>query len=246
MAPNRAPMAEALPRIGWIEHSRDARGVRVAGRRDAVSPRVSAAELDRLAWLLDEAGKGLRGNVRGGPDPSPPSRLRYLCSRIKAAKSIAALLALAAATAVISQFATKSSHDLASNGSLAARGMPAAFDSSRSRGDGAMRGSVVTGVLSAGLFAGSALAQDAVQWRVEDGGNGHWYQVEVASGDFWQKQATATIRGGHLATVQSGSENSFIATLVAALAWPNEACSAYLGGYQDRNSADFSEPAGGW
>ena len=29
-----------------------------------------------------------------------------------------------------------------------------------------MRGSVVAGVLSAGLVAGSALAQDAVQWRI--------------------------------------------------------------------------------
>jgi hypothetical protein len=170
-------MSEALPRIGWIDH---AHGVR---QRDTVTPRVSAAELDRLAMLL--------GDVRCGANAAgcapPKSRLRYLRSYLrpaKATKSMAALLALLATTAVISQFATKSSHDLASNGSLAARGRPAAFDSSRSRGDGAMRGSVVAGVLSAGLVAGSALAQDAVQWRVEDGGNGHWYQVRDLGQNF--------------------------------------------------------------
>jgi hypothetical protein len=163
-------MSEALPRIGWIDN---AHGVR---QRDTVTPRVSAAELDRLAMLLGDA----RCSANAAECAPTQFRLRYLRSYLrpaKATKSIAALLALAATTAVISQFATKTSHDLASSGSLAARGMPAAFDSSRSRGDGAMRGSVVAGVLSAGLVAGSALAQDAVQWRVEDGGNGHWYTI---------------------------------------------------------------------
>ena len=75
-----------------------------------------------------------------------------------------------------------------------------------------MRGSVVTGVLSAGLFAGSALAQDAVQWRVEDGGNGHWYQFNrVPSGICWlASRIAAEQAGGHLVTVTSAAENSFV------------------------------------
>jgi hypothetical protein len=197
-------MSEALPRIGWIDN---AHGVR---QRDTVTPRVSAAELDRLAMLL--------GDVRCGANAAewapPESRLRYLRSCLrpaKATKSMAALLALLATTAVISQFATKSSHDLASSGSLAARGKPAAFESSRSRGDGAMRGSVVAGVLSAGLLAGSALAQDAVQWRVEDGGNGHWYGIAfLPETNFGTKVQYASALNARLATIGSASENEFI------------------------------------
>jgi hypothetical protein len=36
---------------------------------------------------------------------------------------------------------------------------------------------LATVVCVVGMLAGSASAQDAVQWRVEDGGNGHWYKV---------------------------------------------------------------------
>jgi hypothetical protein len=202
-------MSEALPRIGWIDN---AHGVR---QRDTVAPRVSAADLDRLAVLLGEA----RCGANAAECAPPESRLRYLRAYLrpaKASKSIAALLALAATTAVISQFATKSSHDLASNGSLAARGKSAAFDSSRSRGDGAMRGSVVAGVLSAGLFAGSALAQDAVQWRVEDGGNGHWYQWKPqGSYESWNAaRDAAAAMGGYLASIRSESEENFARSIV--------------------------------
>jgi hypothetical protein len=57
----------------------------------------------------------------------------------------------------------------------------------------------------------SAFAQDAVQWRVEDGGNGHWYQcVRVLSGIDWESARIACIdSGGHLATVHSIEENLF-------------------------------------
>jgi serine/threonine protein kinase len=86
----------------------------------------------------------------------------------------------------------------------------------------------------------------AVQWRQEDGGNGHWYWGMLAGGDFWQKQAFAVSLGGHLATVHSLAENEFIASVVPSINWSQEACSAYLGGYQDRGSQAFAEPSGGW
>ena len=68
-----------------------------------------------------------------------------------------------------------------------------------------MRSSVVTGVLSAGLVAGGALAQDAVQWRVEDGGNGHWYSaLRLPKQPEWlPAKSAAEARGAHLATLTS-------------------------------------------
>jgi hypothetical protein len=78
------------------------------------------------------------------------------------------------------------------------------------------------------LFAASAAhAQEAVQWKVSDGGNGHWYQLitppdRINVGD----AATAAIqRGGDLASVGSTAENQFVFALAAAtpslwtLAW---------------------------
>ena len=51
-----------------------------------------------------------------------------------------------------------------------------------------------------------------VQWRIEDGGNGHWYQLVVsASTVTWNEaNAGAQSEGGYLATTTSGAENQWI------------------------------------
>ncbi|MEY5032006.1 MAG: hypothetical protein RL354_1037, partial [Planctomycetota bacterium] len=56
--------------------------------------------------------------------------------------------------------------------------------------------------LASGIVS-SSMAADAVQWRVEDGGNGHWYEVNP-SGLTWEaaKQFAESL-GGHLVTVTS-------------------------------------------
>ena len=61
----------------------------------------------------------------------------------------------------------------------------------------------------------SALAQDAVQWRVEDGGNGHWYQgTSVEPPVNWlTAKVLAHDRGGYLATVTSTEEFLWIASV---------------------------------
>ncbi len=65
------------------------------------------------------------------------------------------------------------------------------------------------GVLSSLAIAAGASAQDAVQWRVEDGGNGHWYQaLNAVTGD--SGLALAASLGGHLATISSAGENTFV------------------------------------
>jgi formylglycine-generating enzyme required for sulfatase activity len=57
-----------------------------------------------------------------------------------------------------------------------------------------------------------ASAQQSVQWRADDGGNGHWYQVvTVPEGISWTEAvAAATGRAGYLASLRSGSEAAFV------------------------------------
>jgi hypothetical protein len=66
-------------------------------------------------------------------------------------------------------------------------------------------------------MSAGALAWDAVHWRVEDGGNGHWYQLRYVSTGltFDQAQSIATSVGAHLAAVTSSAENEWIKTNAA-------------------------------
>jgi len=103
-------------------------------------------------------------------------------------------------------------------------------------------------LIASALFAGVAGAQSfqPVEWKVSDGGNGHWYQVCERPGTFWQKEGWAESVGGHLATIQSQAENHMVKDLVTSLNWSPDPCNATLGGYQDRGSPSYSEPEGGW
>jgi hypothetical protein len=67
---------------------------------------------------------------------------------------------------------------------------------------------------AAAVTAG-AHGQDAVQWRVQDGGNGHWYRVAVVSTALtWSAaNAAATEVGAHLASISSAEENAFVRNL---------------------------------
>ena len=68
------------------------------------------------------------------------------------------------------------------------------------------------------LIASSAVqAQQAVQWKVSDGGNGHWYQAS-SSQVRWSEAVMRSIEiGGHLATIQSASENDFVTSASTGL-----------------------------
>jgi hypothetical protein len=58
--------------------------------------------------------------------------------------------------------------------------------------------------------------QTAVQWRVEDGGNGHWY-LQVQGWAFWeQAHLEALSNGGTLVTITSVEENEFVASEVSS------------------------------
>ena len=106
------------------------------------------------------------------------------------------------------------------------------------------------GVVAAMVLASGATAQDAVQWRVEDGGNGHWYVVEVAPSITWQSAvSSAAARGGYLATISSAAENQFILKLARATpgAFTSVDFGPFLGALQVAGAdGQVQEPGGSW
>ena len=72
-----------------------------------------------------------------------------------------------------------------------------------------------------------------VQWRIEDGGNGHWYRrVNPNSNLTWtQAETLCELIGAHLATVPAASESAFVHLIVGQ-------SEVYLGGLQPPNSCE--------
>jgi hypothetical protein len=92
------------------------------------------------------------------------------------------------------------------------------------------------------LFAAStAQAQQAVQWKVEDGGNGHWYQLIALPGQgtmrisWGEAKLRAETQSGHLATLTSIAEGAFIwqsfNSQMIDTVWGSPWC-CWLGGYR--------------
>ena len=104
------------------------------------------------------------------------------------------------------------------------------------------------------LIASSAAhAQQAVQWKVSDGGNGHWYAgIPIDGGADWHTaQALALATGGALACLESVAEFNEIVPPIAAnpqlwIQRGNWWRGPWIGGLQDASDPSFSEPAGGW
>jgi hypothetical protein len=78
----------------------------------------------------------------------------------------------------------------------------------------------------------AAEAQQAVQWRVQDGGNGHWYGRITEQRPWPAQRDAASARGGHLVTLTSAAENAFVHGQFPGQAWlggftaPNQGCVA--------------------
>jgi alpha-tubulin suppressor-like RCC1 family protein len=96
---------------------------------------------------------------------------------------------------------------------------------------GAMRRLMTAVVFSSLAAAGAAHATDAVQWRVEDGGNGHWYQLHSFQGPTTRSSALefATARNAALACLETEPENRWVAsTFTGAMGLP--VGQAWIGG----------------
>ena len=124
-------------------------------------------------------------------------------------------------------------HGAVSSGSLPGAGTLARIDPT---GDVPMKFQAATVIAGAAMAAG-ANAQQATQWRVQDGGNGHWYALTGPVVNWSSARARAAGVGGHLATIASAEENAFAAGVAIG---ENV---AYIGAQQLPGSP---EPFGGW
>jgi hypothetical protein len=94
----------------------------------------------------------------------------------------------------------------------------------------------------------SAFAQDAVQWRVEDGGNGHWYAgVKLTSGSnigWTTARARAAAVGAELVALNSDAESAWVFEVIASnpKLW-SMTMGPWVGAFQDQGA---SEPSAGW
>jgi hypothetical protein len=102
-------------------------------------------------------------------------------------------------------------------------------------------------LLSSSLIAGVASAQSsqAVEWKVSEGGNGHWYGLRTYSSVVPWAQADLDCQaiGGHLATILSESEDVFVFSVANNPAAWQGVLGPWLGGKQVPNSG---EPLGTW
>ena len=107
-------------------------------------------------------------------------------------------------------------------------------------------------VAAAAVFAiaSPVCAQDAVQWRVEDGGNGHWYRLFITGPKTWiAARGECQSRGGYLATPTSAGENATVVSLARRELFPNawvddpwgNSAGPWLGGFQS-DSASPTQP----
>ena len=75
------------------------------------------------------------------------------------------------------------------------------------------------------------------KWRIQDGGNGHWYKAINNQVDWFNAKSLCEAVGGHLATITSQGEANFVSTLLGNV---NK---YWLGGFQPDGS---TEPSSNW
>ena len=104
-------------------------------------------------------------------------------------------------------------------------------------------------VFAAGFLFAVAVADGPVQWTEAEGGNGHWYEaVYSGPGTSWNWSREAAIaRGGYIATIQTAEEDNMVIDrlLQDESLWGGQ-YGPHIGGWQDTNAKDYSEPNGGW
>ena len=218
--------------------------------------RLSAPSASRVAGLLALDLKGepdlslnLRPHVEDRPtgsesDQSSASSARAFGLGPRRSARHAALFSLAIFVFLVAALL----HAALRSGSLAAPAfvLPGHFEATFE--ESAMRKNpksfAVAAAAALSIGAGAA-AQDAVQWRVEDGGNGHWYQGVVSDGIRWSEaRSWCLASGGDLTCYADESESDFVYQNIASNAqlWRNR-IGPWIGLVQDPAG---DEPAGGW
>ena len=203
-----------------------ATGLRVSG--GVLLPAPSALRVAGLLALelADESTETSRGDavIRGARVPA--------VARPRAASLGFAIFTLLIAAAI---------HAALRSGSLAAPAVvsPGRFEATFE--ESAMRKnpkSFAVAAAAALSVAAGAAAQDAVQRRVEDGGNGHWYQLKTEPTTWLNGRVFALANGGDLSSLETASEFNWAKTqFLSSREYVN------LGGSQ---SAGAASPSAGW
>lgn len=111
-----------------------------------------------------------------------------------------------------------------------------------------MKKILLTG-LTAGLFLIAMIGMvnaAPIQWTTEAGGTGHWYDLINSTLSWTDAKVAAENAGGHLATITSADEQSFISSLINTHFTDNTNLSTtgyMIGGFQAPNA---QEPAENW
>ena len=101
-----------------------------------------------------------------------------------------------------------------------------------------MRRSIFSGLVIAIALTNMSMAA-LVQWKTEDGGNGHYYEAITLPGlTFSDAETLAESQGAYLLTITSQAEQDFISEHVIANGYRYR-----IGGFQPEGSP---EPDGGW
>ena len=101
----------------------------------------------------------------------------------------------------------------------------------------------------------AAQTPPAVQWRVEDGGNGHWYQLVIdnPSRTWTEARAHSQSVGGELCVLTDRGEFDFVVAMARATpeAWYGPSSwdvklGPWVGATQVTSDPEYTEPDGGW
>jgi hypothetical protein len=130
----------------------------------------------------------------------------------------AALATACVATAVFSQQIAGFPHGSTVSAFLFARDGDLPRDLPRANNEESEMSKLRSMVVGSALaIASVASAQNAVEWRVADGGNGHWYQgVGTANGIGWASAQVACVSaGGSLVSIGTAAESSWLYETIA-------------------------------
>ena len=95
------------------------------------------------------------------------------------------------------------------------------------------------GLMMCGSLYGLDHDSNAVEWPINDGGNGHFYEFLTTPSTWEEANSIGTILGGHLVTLNSQEETNFLNSFM-------NLDYVWMGLWQNTESPFYSEPGGGW
>ena len=87
-----------------------------------------------------------------------------------------------------------------------------------------------------------------VEWRKDEGGNGHWYRLVLpgAALSWHAARDSADTQAAMLACLEDPGETQWALTIAGSPAYFFSQHGIWLGGYQDVSHPNYAEPNGGW